>query len=123
MPSRTVLSTSCNRQIASATGIFKAGSVRSDPDGSLPRRAKLFDPEPDASDGSLWESNGPVYNGRAIRMTFEMTLCVYAISYLLAKIGRPSLVVPKESLIVFELDWLPGHQKVAKAFDQMWANG
>ncbi len=78
---------------------------------------------PDASDGSLWESNGPVYNGRAIRMTFEMTLCVYAISYLLAKIGRPSLVVPKESLIVFELDWLPGHQKVAKAFDQMWANG
>ena len=43
MPSRTVLSTSCNRQIASPTGIFKAGSVRSDPDGSLPRPAKLFD--------------------------------------------------------------------------------
>ena len=50
---------------------------------------------PDAGDGSLWESNGPVYNGRAIRLTFEMTLCVYAISYLLAKIGRPSLVIPK----------------------------
>ena len=46
MSSRTVLSTRCNRQIASATGIFKAGSVRSDPDGSLPRPAKLFDPEP-----------------------------------------------------------------------------
>src|SRR5438309_8434403 len=26
---------------------------------------------PDASDGSLWESNGPVYNGRAIRSTFD----------------------------------------------------
>ena len=46
MPSRTVLSTSCGGPIASATGIFKAGSVRSDPDGSLPRPAKLFDPEP-----------------------------------------------------------------------------
>jgi hypothetical protein len=46
MSSRTVLSTSCNREIGSATGIFKAGTVRSDPDGSLPRPAKLFDPEP-----------------------------------------------------------------------------
>jgi len=44
MPSRTVLSTSCSSPIASATGIFKAGSVRSDPDRSLPRPAKLFDP-------------------------------------------------------------------------------
>jgi hypothetical protein len=46
MPSRTVLSTSCSGLIASSTGIFKAGSVRSDPDGSLPRPAKLFEPEP-----------------------------------------------------------------------------
>ena len=46
MPSRTILSTSCSGYVASATGIFKAGSVRSDPDGSLPRPAKLFDPEP-----------------------------------------------------------------------------
>jgi hypothetical protein len=28
MSSRTVMSTSCNGEIASATGIFKAGSVR-----------------------------------------------------------------------------------------------
>jgi hypothetical protein len=46
MSSRTVLSTSCCGHVASATGIFKAGSVRSDRDGSLPRPAKLFDPEP-----------------------------------------------------------------------------
>ncbi len=46
MSSGTVLSTSCSSHIASAAGIFKAGSVRSDPDGSLPRPAKLFDPEP-----------------------------------------------------------------------------
>ena len=41
-----LVSTSCSGTIASATGIFKAGSVQSDPDGSLPRPAKLFDPEP-----------------------------------------------------------------------------
>ena len=46
MPSRTALPSSCNTQIASARGIFKAGSVRADLDGSLPRPAKLFDPEP-----------------------------------------------------------------------------
>ena len=46
MPSRTVLSTSCISPIASARGIFKAGAVRSDLDGSFPRPANLFDPEP-----------------------------------------------------------------------------
>ena len=46
MSPRTVLSTSCSSHIASATGLFKAGSVRSDPDGSLPRPVKLFEPEP-----------------------------------------------------------------------------
>jgi hypothetical protein len=37
MPSRTILSTSCSSPLAFSMGIFKAGSVRSDPDGSLPR--------------------------------------------------------------------------------------
>ena len=46
MPSRTGSVHELYSDIASATGIFKAGSVRSDPDGSLPRPAKLFDPEP-----------------------------------------------------------------------------
>ena len=46
MSSRTVLSTGCSGVIAYATGIFKAGSVRSDPHGSLLRPAKLFYPEP-----------------------------------------------------------------------------
>jgi len=46
MSSRTVLSTSCRGYIASATGIFKAGSARSDRDGSLPRPSELFEPEP-----------------------------------------------------------------------------
>jgi hypothetical protein len=46
MRSRTALPTSCSRQIASARGIFKAGSRPIRPDGSLPRPARLFDSEP-----------------------------------------------------------------------------
>jgi hypothetical protein len=38
MASRAALPTSCNTQVASARGIFKAGSVRADLDGSLPLR-------------------------------------------------------------------------------------
>jgi hypothetical protein len=75
---------------------------------------------PDASDGALWESNGPVYNGFAIGLTFRMSLCVYAACYLLAKIGRTSLIVPSDSMIVFELDWLPGHAETARAFKQLF---
>lgn len=74
----------------------------------------------DGSDGSLWESNGPVYNGRAIKLTHEMTLCVYATSYLLAKIGRISLAVPDGSKIVFELNWLSGHEETTRAFEQLY---
>jgi hypothetical protein len=68
---------------------------------------KFTHSRPDASDGALWESNGPVYKGSTIRLTFEMTLCVYAVAYLLAKIGRPSLTVPDGSTVVFEFDDLP----------------
>ncbi len=76
---------------------------------------------PDASDGFLWESNGPVYNGRAIRLTFEMILCVYSVSYLFGKIGRASLTVPRDSMVIFEFDWLPGHKETLKALRQLYA--
>ena len=44
MPSRTVPSTSCSGFIAFSTGIFKAGAVRSEPDGSLPALRQAFRP-------------------------------------------------------------------------------
>ncbi len=56
---------------------------------------------PDASDGSLGESNGPVYNGRAIRLTFQAHLSVYGVCYLLAKLDRPKIRIPKSSSMLF----------------------
>jgi hypothetical protein len=75
---------------------------------------------PDASDGALWQSNGPVYKNSAIQMTFERCLCVYATSYLLVKMGRPSLKLPSHTALVFELEWLPGHKETARAFEQLF---
>lgn len=114
---------SCRKRLRGAAGeapiawFLKAGAWRERLYYDLCRYTHS---RPDASDGSLWESNGPVYNGRAVRLTFEMTLCVYAVCYLLAKIGRASLAVPADSGIVFALEELPGHQDVAKAFSQLY---
>ena len=55
---------------------------------------------PDASDGALWQSNGPVYNNEAIRLTCFTTLTVYAICYLLVRLARPEFVMPEDSDIL-----------------------
>jgi len=75
---------------------------------------------PDASDGSLWESNGPVYNSRAIKITFEAHLSVYGVCYLLAKLGRPKIQIPENSKMLFTSDWIPGHAEVNKGLQQLF---
>ena len=74
---------------------------------------------PDASDGALWESNGPVYNNDAIKLVFDTALRVYAICYMLVRIGRPKFKLPKDSRILFELDWLQNHVQLLKAFHEL----
>lgn len=76
---------------------------------------------PGASDGTLWESNGPVYNGAAIELTFKMSLSTYAVGYLLTKLGRSNSRLADSSRILFELDWMPGHGELRKAFDQLYS--
>jgi hypothetical protein len=75
---------------------------------------------PDSSDGALWRSNGPVYVNEAIMGTFFMTVSVYAICYLLVRIARPKFVLPKDSRIVFEEDWVPNRKGIAEAFEQLY---
>jgi len=75
---------------------------------------------PDATDGALWQSNGPVYNGEAILKTFKLSLDVYSTCYLLVKIGRPDFIVPENSKILFELDWMTHHSDSLKAYDQLY---
>lgn len=75
---------------------------------------------PDSSDGALWESNGPVYVHDVLMRTFFTALSVYAICYLLVRIARPAFVLPKDSRILFEEDWVPGRKAIAKAFEQLF---
>ncbi|CAB3773915.1 MULTISPECIES: hypothetical protein [Burkholderia] len=75
---------------------------------------------PDASDGALWQSNGPVYNSQAIKLTFLTTLSVYALSYLLIRLARPNFTMPEDSSILFELDWMPDHQTLVRAFSDLY---
>lgn len=64
----------------------------------------------------LWQSNGPVYNHEAIKLTFFSSLAVYALCYLLARLGRPPFVMPEGSEILFELDWMPDHEEIKRAY-------
>jgi hypothetical protein len=75
---------------------------------------------PDSSDGALWRSNGPVYVPEAVRLTFLTSLSIYAICYLLVRIARPAFVLPEDSRILFEEDGVPGHECIAKAFEQLF---
>lgn len=81
---------------------------------------KFTHARPDSTDAALWKSNGPVYDRDAVLGSFRLLLDVYAISYLLVKIGRPSFVLPEDSSILFELDWITHRADVLKAFDQLY---
>jgi hypothetical protein len=75
---------------------------------------------PNSSDGELWESNGPVYAQQATMLVFFTAVAVYATCYLLVRIGRPNFTLPARSRIVFEADWVPNREGVAKAFEQLY---
>lgn len=75
---------------------------------------------PDANYGVLWQSNGPVYNNEAIHLTFFTTLSVFAICYLLVRLARPGLVMPEDSDVLFELDWMPNYSELVRAFTEVY---
>jgi hypothetical protein len=56
---------------------------------------------PDASDGELWRSNGPVYVATATELVFKLQMSTYAGCYVLAMIGRPQLLLPQHSQFLF----------------------
>lgn len=56
---------------------------------------------PDSSDGTMWESNGPVYRTIAFRKVFGSQIATYAACYHMIKIGRPEFILPKKAEIVF----------------------
>lgn len=42
----------------------------------------------------IWESNGPIYSGRGMKIDYHSYLESYALLLLLAKIAHPSLAMP-----------------------------
>lgn len=90
------------------------------PDRTFSQLCNFTHSRPNSSDGALWESNGPVHKHEAVMLTFFTTLSVYAICYLLIRIARPSFTLPRHSRILFEEDWVPNREGLAKAFEQLY---
>ena len=57
---------------------------------------------PDSSDGEMWKSNGPIYVGHVMNDVFRLEVSTYATCYILATLGRKTLLVPKDSAFIFE---------------------
>ncbi|MHB1516332.1 MAG: hypothetical protein ACYCVY_11640 [Acidiferrobacteraceae bacterium] len=90
------------------------------PDKTFRELCNFTHSRPKSSDGALWESNGPVYAHEAVMLTFFTTVSVYAICYLLIRIARPGFILPPDSRILFEEDWVPNRAGIAKAFEQLY---
>jgi hypothetical protein len=90
------------------------------PDKTFRQLCNFTHSRPDSSDGALWQSNGPIYAHEAAMLTFSTSLSVYAICYLLVRVARPRFVLPSDSRILFEEEWVPNREGVAKAFEQLY---
>jgi hypothetical protein len=75
---------------------------------------------PGAGYDALWQSNGPVYDNEAIRLTFFAWLSVQALCYLLIRLARPDFVMPKGSEILFELDWMADYAPLVRAYTELY---
>jgi hypothetical protein len=75
---------------------------------------------PRSTDSDLWESNGPVYNGRAIEQILSTQLFTYACCYLLIKIGRPKFLMPMGCAALFELDDHPWCSHARQSYVELY---
>jgi hypothetical protein len=56
---------------------------------------------------SLWQSNGPIYVGRAVAIVTGLFIEMFVASYLIVKLCRPDFELPSETREVFAADVLP----------------
>ncbi len=70
----------------------------------------------------LWESNGPIYAGRAVAVVAGLFIEAFVASYIITKLCRPDFELPAEAREVFEADviHLPAWAKVSKAAGQAY---
>ena len=75
---------------------------------------------PDASDGQLWRSNGPIYVRDAFNLAFRLQTTIFAACYVLTKIGRPSFSVPEGSRILFDVSEAICRREIALSFHSLY---
>lgn len=75
---------------------------------------------PDATDGDIWEGNGPVYCTKGVRLTLEACCHVYMACYLLIKITRPRFKLPCQTRVLLKIDWLRHHAELSQAFLEIY---
>ena len=58
--------------------------------------------------------------GSSSPTAFFTTMSVYAICYLLVRLARDNFLLPEDSSILFELDWMPDHVPLVQAFADLY---
>lgn len=76
---------------------------------------------PDASDGEIWMSNGPIYVPKAVELVFKLQVSAYAACYVLGRVGRPKLVLPKSSEFLFTTPKILWRDEIASSFHTLTA--
>jgi hypothetical protein len=116
--------TSCIRKLRGAT----RGAVRTSvlkPDGWVDALYEQLSPythaRPDASDGEIWRSNGPIYVATGFSAVFELQISTYAAGYVFAKVARPDFVVPKDSEFLFNTPELLWRDEIASSYQTLCA--
>ena len=61
-----------------------------------------------------------MYVHEAVTLTYLTAVSVYAICYLLVRIARPNFALSPDSRFLFEDEWVPNREGIAKAFEQLY---
>lgn len=86
------------------------------------RLCKYSHGQPLFNNTSLWQSNGPIYVGRAVAIVTGLFMETFVASYILVKLCRPEFELPAEAREIFEGDslHLPDWAKVSDASSQAY---
>ena len=69
----------------------------------------------------MWKSNGPIYVTEALDKVFTLRVTTYAASFVLAKVGRPKLDLPKSCEFLFTTPNLLWRNDIASSYRALCA--
>lgn len=82
--------------------VLRDGVVKNSWARSLYRRLSQYAHARDAtSNAQLWESNGPIYSAKGMRVSYHSFLETYALCLLVAKLGLSDLSMPEAARVIF----------------------